>query len=143
MTATAPARVDEDDLDLRGLSGKVGYMLRRAQISVFADFIDVLRELQLRPGQFAVLRLIGSNPGLTQSKVCTVLRIKRANLVAVIDELEGRGFATRAASNTDRRSNCLQLTTEGLRVLARSTELQERHEALIGRRLGIGGYAEL
>jgi DNA-binding MarR family transcriptional regulator len=143
VTATATTSLENDELDLRGLSGKVGYLLRRAQISVFADFIEALRELQLRPGQFGVLRLIGSNPGLTQSRVCSALGIKRANLVAVIDELEGRGFVTRVASDTDRRSNSLQLTSEGRRALARASELQESHEATIARRLGIGGYSEL
>jgi DNA-binding MarR family transcriptional regulator len=143
MAAAAPEALSEDDVDLRGLSGKVGYLLRRAQIAVFAEFIEVLRELRLRPGQFAVLRLVGSNPGLTQSKVCSVLGIKRANLVTVIDELARRGLVTRAASDTDRRSNRLQLTEDGRTVLDHATQLQERHEALIGRRLGAGGYADL
>ena len=143
MDATAPARMTEGDLDLRGLSGKVGYLLRRAQISVFAEFIAVLRELQLRPGQFAVLRLVGSNPGLTQSKVCSVLDIKRANLVKVIDELQVRGLVTRVASDIDRRANRLQLTAEGSRVLDLATALQDRHEAMIAARLPDGGYAQL
>jgi DNA-binding MarR family transcriptional regulator len=134
---------DEAELDLTGLSGKIGYLLRRAQITVFAEFTDALRELRLRPGQFAVLRLIGSNPGLSQAKVSATLGIQRANLVAVIDELEARRMLNRDASTTDRRSHCLHLTAEGRRVLIRSSELQDRHEAIIGRRLGAGGYTEL
>jgi len=143
VNTTAPRGNADELLDLTGLNGKVGYLLRRAQIAVHGEFTDLLRELKLRPGQFAVLRLIGNNPKLTQSKVCVALGIQRANLVGVIDELERRGLLGRTTSDADRRSNCLQLTSDGHRVLARSTELQERHEAAIGRSLGAGGYAEL
>ncbi len=49
------------------LSGYVGYALRRAQGVIFADFNHTLAELNLRPGQFAVLMMIDQNPGTSQS----------------------------------------------------------------------------
>src|SRR5216683_7394854 len=67
--------------DLAGLDQHVGYMLRQAQLAVFADFISSQRGAVARPGQFSILALIGSNPGLSQTQVCSALGIKRANLV--------------------------------------------------------------
>src|ERR1700684_3561937 len=91
------------------LDQHVGYMLRRAQIAVFADFIATQRGRVARPGQFSVLSVIGRNPGITQSQLCATLGIKRANLVAVIDHLEELDLARREPSKTDRRSNRLRL----------------------------------
>ena len=82
-------------------------MLRRAQLTVFADFGETMAEVGLRPVQFAVLTILGRNPGVTQSDVSEALNIQRANFVAVIDDLESRGLAKRTSSMTDRRSNSL------------------------------------
>ena len=118
-------------------------MLRRAQLTVFADFGETMAEVGLRPVQFAVLTVLGHNPGVTQSDVSEALNIQRANFVAVIDDLERRGLAKRTSSITDRRSNSLTLTAAGRRVLDRATELQSVQELRIARRLGPGGREQL
>ena len=125
------------------LNASLGYMLRRAQLAVFADFGAALAELQLRPVQFAALIIIDSNRNVTQSEVCETLGIWRANFVAVIDDLERRGLARRVSSITDRRSKALALTAAGRRVLERAHELQRAHETRLCRRLGHGGRERL
>jgi DNA-binding MarR family transcriptional regulator len=114
-------------------------MLRRAQLAVFADFVAGQRGTVARPGQFSILAVIERNPGLSQSRVCAALGIKRANLVVVIDHLESLGFVRRDTSATDRRSNRLQLTPAGQRALRSALETQALHEARITRLLGIAG----
>jgi len=125
------------------LNGNVGYMLRRAQLAVFAEFREALGELDLRPGQYAVLIVIDRNAGLTQSQVGNALGIHRANFVAVIRDLERRGLARRMASARDRRSKGLTLTAAGRRVLERAEHLQRLHERRIDRQLGPGGRERL
>ena len=125
-------RADANAVDIQLLNASVGYMLRRAQLAVFADFGETLAELGLRPAQFAVLTVLDHNPGVTQSEVCTALSIQHANFVSIIDGLEGRGLAKRTSSATDRRSKSLSLTTAGRRVLERASELQRVHESRIG-----------
>ena len=136
-------RADAHAVDIQLLNASVGYMLRRAQLAVFADFGETLAELGLRPAQFAVLTVLDHNPGLTQSEVCTALSIQHANFVSIIDGLEGRGLAKRTSSATDRRSKSLSLTLAGRRVLERASELQRVHESRIGQRLGPGGRDQL
>ncbi len=118
-------------------------MLRQAQLAVFADFISSQRGAVARPGQFSILALIGSNPGLSQTQVCSALGIKRANLVPVIDHLESLGLVRRDASATDRRSNRLHLTPAGQRALQNALNDQAEHEARITRLLGIAGRRAL
>ncbi len=57
---------DLDDIDLGVLPDLLGYQLRRAQLLVFQSFSKYLQARQVTPTQFAVLVLIGANPGLTQ-----------------------------------------------------------------------------
>lgn len=130
------ARLDE-------LDQHVGYALRRAQLAVFADFIAGQRGPVARPGQFSVLAVIGTSPGITQSQLCAALGIKRANLVAVIDQFESLGLARRLPSATDRRSNRLQLTSAGQRALQSARGAQAKHEARIVKLLGAEGRREL
>jgi DNA-binding MarR family transcriptional regulator len=125
--------------DLAGLDKQVGYMLRQAQLAVFADFVASQKGTVARPGQFSILAVIDRNPGLSQSRVCAALGIKRANLVTVIDHLEFLGLVRRDTSATDRRSNRLQLTPAGRRALRSALDDQALHEARITRLLGIAG----
>jgi DNA-binding MarR family transcriptional regulator len=129
--------------DLAGLDSHVGYMLRRAQLVVFGDFIACQRGAVTRPGQFSILALIDRNPGLSQSRVCGALGIKRANLVAVIDELEALGLVRRDASAKDRRTNHLHLTPAGQRALRSALDGQDEHEARITQLLGAAGRRSL
>jgi DNA-binding MarR family transcriptional regulator len=131
------------ETDLAGLDSHVGYMLRRAQLAVFGDFIACQRGAVTRPGQFSILAVIDGNPGLSQSRVCAALGIKRANLVAVIDELETLGLVRRDASAKDRRSNHLHLTPAGQRALRSAIDGQDEHEARIAQLLGAAGRRSL
>jgi DNA-binding MarR family transcriptional regulator len=128
---------------LGDLEDQVGYMLRRAQLAVFADFTASQRGAVTRPGQFAVLAVIGRNPGITQSQLCATLGVKRANLVAVIDQLEATDLARRELSSTDRRSNRLRLTASGQRALQQALADQAKHEARITHLLGADGKRAL
>jgi DNA-binding MarR family transcriptional regulator len=129
--------------ELGDIGQQVGYLLRRAQLAVFADFSARQRGPIARPGEYSVLAVIGRNPGLSQSQLCAALGIKRANLVAVIDHLESLGLARRDLSAADRRSNRLQLTAAGQRALQTAVETQAKQEARITRLLGVAGRRAL
>ena len=118
-------------------------MLRQAQLAVFADFVAAQRGTVAKPGQFSILAVIERNPGLSQSRVCAALGIKRANLVTVIDQLESSGLVRRDSSVKDRRSNHLHLTPVGLRALRSAQGDQALHEARLTRLLGPAGRRSL
>ncbi|MCP5366545.1 MAG: MarR family transcriptional regulator [Hyphomicrobiales bacterium] len=128
--AGAPPRPSEDiDFDL--LPGLVGYNLRRAQVVLFSSLSGALTELELTPGLFGLLVLIGANPGLSQSALARAMGIERSTMVASIDGLESRGLVERRPSQVDRRSNALVLSRKGRTLLKRAKELvQECEEGL-------------
>ncbi|HWK63979.1 MAG TPA: MarR family winged helix-turn-helix transcriptional regulator [Rhizobiaceae bacterium] len=122
-------------VDLSPLPSFVGYMLRRAQLVVFEDFIGAMAAVGLRPASFSVLCVIRANPGSTQTSVSEALGLQRTNLVAIIDALEKRGLARREPAPNDRRSHALFLTEAGERLLADAMEIQAEHEARVLARL--------
>jgi DNA-binding MarR family transcriptional regulator len=123
-------------LALGVLDNHLGYFLRRAQVSVFQDFIRTLAAIDISPAQYSVLVVIGSNRGPSQADVADVLGIERARLVRLLDRLDKRGLTQRLPSANDRRSHALNLTPTGQKVLKRAKALAATHEARLLGRLG-------
>ena len=130
-------------VDYGMLDQRLGYVLRRAQVAVFRDFFSAFEPYDLRPGQYSILTVIESNPGLKQGEVGEALGIKRANFVAMIDELERRKLVRRAESLGDRRSYALMLTARGARLMPELHALSERHERRLIEAIGIETYRAL
>lgn len=110
------------------LPGLIGYNIRRAQVAVFADFADSLKEVDITPGQFGVLVLISENSGLNQTRLGNGLGVDRSTVVAVIDRLQERGLVVRTPAPGDRRSYALQLSQAGHDLLAQAKKLVAAHE---------------
>jgi DNA-binding MarR family transcriptional regulator len=110
---------------------------------VFQDFSRLLAPLQIRPADYAVLSVIETNAGLSQSALANTLEIERAQLVRVLHRLENRNLLIRATSASDRRSHSLQLTEHGRTVLKKSHVLVAEQESRLAKRLGVDRYAEI
>ena len=123
-------------LELGVLENHLGYFLRRAQVSVFQDFIRTLADIDISPAQYSVLVVIAANRGPSQADVADFLGIERARLVRMLDLLEERGLTQRLPSSTDRRSHALRLTASGQKLLKRAKTLAGAHEARLLARLG-------
>ncbi len=123
-------------LNTSDLDQSLGYSLRRAQLSTFHNFADFMSKFEVRPSQFAVLVLIRSNPGLTQSAVSDALGIQKANFVALIDRLEERGLTERRKVGGDRRSSALHLTRNGEAFVRQLEAAHQAFEETLSSRLG-------
>lgn len=118
------------------LAEAIGYRLRRAQLAVFQDFGESFAAEGLRPADFSVVLVVKHNPGLKQSEVAEALGIQRANFVAIVDGLEGRGIVERRKSDTDRRVQALHLTPLGEQFAESMMTTWEAHEARMIEKLG-------
>jgi DNA-binding MarR family transcriptional regulator len=141
---TSEAAGEQDALQLGELSDLLGYVLKRAQLKVFEDFLRCVESLQLTPAQFSVLILLEKNPGRNQTEIASTLGILRPNFVAMLDGLESRDLCTRMRSTNDRRSHILVLTDKGRAVLQRAKKLvASKHEARLNELLGPTNRAAL
>lgn len=125
------------------LPGYTGYVLRRAQVALFENFINTFKPLGLRPAQFSVLLVVHANPGRRQSEIAAALGIRQANLVGLIDELDRRGLTKRKRLAADRRSHALTLTSKGKALLKTAIAMQARFEQHLVAALGASEHARL
>ena len=87
----------------------LGYVLRRTQSAVFADFAATFAKAgeALTPGEFGLLVLVDRNAGLSQMALARALGIDRSTLVPILDRLQARGLLVRRRSPTDGRTHAL------------------------------------
>jgi DNA-binding MarR family transcriptional regulator len=133
----ADGGAEDAGLQMGELADLLGYLLKRAQLKVFEDFLHCVAPLQLTPAQFSVLLLLDKNPGRNQTEIANTLGILRPNFVSMLDALESRDLCARMRSTNDRRSHILVMTDKGRAVLARAKKLvATKHEARLNELLG-------
>jgi DNA-binding MarR family transcriptional regulator len=102
------------------LSQVVGYLLRRSHNAFQGYWMAKFYrpETPITPVQGGMLVVIGSNPGLTQTELARIMNVEGPTLMQSIDRLEENGYLRRTPRIGDRRSNSLQLTPLGNKVLS-------------------------
>jgi DNA-binding MarR family transcriptional regulator len=109
----------EAGLDLGDLPDLLGYNIRRAQMTLWRDFLlAVDKGSGIRPGVFSLLLIVARNPGAAQIELARALAIDKASIVAVIHRLEKARLVERRRSTIDRRRQGLFLTPLGTRRVA-------------------------
>jgi DNA-binding MarR family transcriptional regulator len=107
-----------------------------AQISAFQAFVREVGEVDLPPGRFALLTLIGRNPGISQTVLSRAAGRDKSTLTPALQDLKRRGLIARVRLESDRRSYHLTLTPAGEAMLVRLTECAARHERNLDRVIG-------
>lgn len=121
----------------------VGYLLSTLGYVVSRGFTEALAPLDLEPRQFSVLRAIGFLEGQPQQAVAHRLHIPPSRMVALVDELEARGFLERHADPADRRVRTLHLTAAGRKALEEAFQVAVAHEQKVSGHLGEAERKEL
>lgn len=104
-------------LNAQALSGRTGYLLIKLG-EVTARLADeTLGVLGLTGRQFNLLATVDSDSSLSQREIGLLLGLDPNIIGAIIDDLEGHGFITRARSEHDRRRHTLSLTPAGKKTL--------------------------
>lgn len=110
-------------LEQSGLPGLAGYVVRRADVYMHQEFARTLARRNIRPAEYGILTLVGSNPLLTQAYIAGALSMQRPNLVGLIGRLERRGLLRRSIDERDRRNHRLSLTAKGKSLLGEVSRL--------------------
>jgi|SRR5271165_3244300 len=96
-----------------------GYLLARLGQASTRRFHRALEPEGLHPRHFGVMTMVAAHPGMSQQHLHEKTAIDRSSMVAVIDELEGKGLAERRPDPDDRRVRTIFLTARGIATLAR------------------------
>ena len=91
-------------------------------------FGERLSALDLKPHHAGILRMLGTNPGLTQQALSDLLGVFPSQLVRFLDFLQEQQLIERRDAPGDRRSYRLHLTRKGRSTLGRIGELTQELE---------------
>jgi DNA-binding MarR family transcriptional regulator len=97
---------------------QIAFLLTRLGSRQANAFAALLRPLELRPKQFAIMNLVELADGPSQQQVGAAMELDPSGLIGTIDELEERGWLERRRSSSDRRRHSLFLTAAGSDKLA-------------------------
>src|SRR3954453_14673530 len=92
-------------------------------------FTEALEPFGIRPRHVAALIELRDRGELTQQSLCGQLHLDPTNLVAILNDLERRGFATRRRDPEDRRRHLVEVSKKGLAVIERVSEVMDDVEA--------------
>jgi DNA-binding MarR family transcriptional regulator len=127
-----------DGITLGPLGNYLGFYLRLAQNASFQAFKRHTGEADLRPGWFAVLSLIGTNPGITPMALARASGRDKSTITPVLRDLMRNRLVKREPIPSDRRSYALSLTPAGEEKCAELSLHAARHDqeldALVGDR---------
>ncbi|MGY6534930.1 MAG: MarR family winged helix-turn-helix transcriptional regulator [Pararhodobacter sp.] len=132
-----PEPITLQDVDYGGLEQATGFLLRLAQLRVFAHFYKVLQQQDLRLGAISALILIGHNPGIRHGILADALSIKLAHTTKMLKALEAQGLVVRHQPAYDRRSVELRLTDAGTALVH-----DMQHQISLHEELSVSGLTE-
>jgi DNA-binding MarR family transcriptional regulator len=116
-------------LVMRGATESIGFMLSKVGTSVSARFAEILSQFGLVPKQFFVLNLICQHQGESQQAIAGSIGVAKSQMVAVVDELETKGFIERRVNPDDRRQHALFVTPSGEAMQEEAVNAARKHEA--------------
>ena len=111
-----------------GLRSGPAFLLAQIGAHAAAKFAERLSPLGLTPAEAGILRILGSEPGITQRALAQRLGIFASRLVLLLDDLARRGLVDRHASPRDRRSHALRLTKGGTEQLEAVGRVAREHQ---------------
>ena len=110
----------------------LGLLLSQLGTHAALSFGHKVAGLGISPPHVGMLRWIHANGGKNQRELASHLGVVPSRLVVLLDELETKGLIARERSLKDRRSQQLQLTRKGTRLLEKVERIATAHDADLG-----------
>jgi DNA-binding MarR family transcriptional regulator len=108
--------------------GQPAFLLAQLGAHAASQFAERLGVLDLAPADAGILRLLRVSAGLSQQELAGKLQIHPSRLVAILDNLEKRGFVERRANPDDRRLYSIHLTKNGGEILEKIGKVAMEHQ---------------
>ena len=119
--ATKPGELDQSELRKHP-----GYYLARARFIAFRTFHQHIGDAHdLKPVEFALMVLLGSNQEVTQKQLSQALGVAQPNMTGLLRRLEERGLLARKRSDKDKRMQFIALTAAGTKLMRRAVAAGE------------------
>lgn len=110
------------------VAGDVAFLMARANAVSLATANAALSAEGLKVRSYSVLALADGGARPTQRELSEFLRLDPSQIVALIDDLQERGWVTREPDPQDRRVNVVVVTDDGHTACARARERVQGHQ---------------
>ena len=127
----------------RGLAARPALLLHKLGNQLLARAEGPLAAIGLSGRQYVVLAVMDSDEPPSQLELANLCGLLPAQVVPVLDELEGRGLVERRRSESDRRRSVVRITAQGSALLARADALERSLSDLMFGQLEPAARAEL
>jgi DNA-binding MarR family transcriptional regulator len=107
---------------------RVPFLLYRAAEQSHSLANDMLARVGLTARQVGILTLVTEREPMTQKALGEVLRIDRTTMVALIDDLERKGFVLRQRHPRDRRAFLVCPTEPGQAAKAQAIDILDEQQ---------------
>ncbi|AUZ18913.1 MarR family transcriptional regulator [Achromobacter xylosoxidans] len=101
------------------LTQVASHLLRRAHFRAEALFAQAFPDEDLTPRQKALLITVCQNPGATQNRIAELIALDRNSFAEMIARMTAKGYVRRTRSAEDGRAYALEISDEGMALLAR------------------------
>lgn len=108
------------------LRNRPGYALRRAANAMMGELARRLSEIDLRISEASILLFVNARTDVTASEIGRTLDIQRANMVPLLNRLEGAGLIERRP--LDGKSQAVLLTEAGLAKRRAADQITDQFE---------------
>ena len=129
------------DVELGPLADYIGFHLRLAQDASFRAFARNIGRKDIKPGHFAALLVIESNPGIGQGELGRAIARDKSTVTPLIQNLRQRGLIEIRRSAKDGRRINLMVTQRGKALLREMQELAREHDRRLDVIVGGEKYA--
>jgi len=121
---------DEDFAD------NIAFILRRAQEASFAAYASIVDQRGLRPGHYAVLRIIHDQPSISQTELSRQVGRDKTTITPILQEFEKKEMIRRDIDPVDRRGRLLSLLPAGEKYLLELRACASAHNASLNQIVG-------
>jgi DNA-binding MarR family transcriptional regulator len=104
---------------------RLGYLLKHAEARYAKLTTAAFAPLGLSPREWAALSCLDEQYGRSQREVAELLGVDRTTMVALVDELETKGWVRRHPQPGDRRKNTVSLTEQGRDLMQRGGSVMD------------------
>jgi DNA-binding MarR family transcriptional regulator len=112
--------LEPGQLNFNSLERLLGFNLGNSYAALSFDLDPALRLMDLTPKQTSILWLVEANPGVTQSQLARLFRMRRATIHQMIASLTRKELLVLESSEADRRAQGLFITDAGREKLGQA-----------------------
>ncbi len=126
------------DLPMRQFDRSLPMALLRAREAVMKKFSPALKEHELSPQQWRVIRVLVEEDELDATEIAERCALLMPSLSRILQNLHKRGLVDRKTASNDQRRSMVSITNKGRKLFKALSPINEARYAYITQKFGYG-----